>query len=298
MHKTCYLGRLTGVNGALLLTLLLLFSASVSAQQQAGDSASRAASSPPKTNTTVPAPGELRSRVDQTRIDDRIAADPAVERMLEPYSARVNALQLVIGHLDDELRKTGSGAGSLGNFVTDAMRTITAAKLGQPIDLAVTNNGGLRKNAIAAGDLHISDFFELMPFENKLVVLELSGAQLLQVLQVIAAGRDAQSGAAIVYHTNADKRNELVSVNLIGSDGKPKPIDPAATYRVVTIDYLLNVSGGSYAVFHEAKSNNQLGVTIRDAMINYVKAETAAGRSIKARVDHRIVSDEKREEQP
>jgi 2',3'-cyclic-nucleotide 2'-phosphodiesterase (5'-nucleotidase family) len=297
MHKTCNLGRIAGVYGALVLTVLLLLSTGVSAQQPSADSASRAAtqSTGPAASSTVKP--ELRSRVNETRVDDKIADDPALDRMLEPYSARVKALQVVIGHLDDELRKTGPGAGSLGNFVTDAMRVIASAKVGQPIDLAITNGGGLRKNAFAAGDLRVSDFYELMPFENKLVVLEMSGAQVLQVLQALAAGRDAQSGAAIVYHTNADKRSELVSANLIGSDGKPKAIDPAATYRVVTIDYLLNVSGGSYAVFHEAKTTNQLGVTIRDAMIDYVKGETAAGRSIKARLDHRIVADDK-EEQP
>src|SRR3989475_4786274 len=53
--------------------------------------------------------------------------------------------------------------------------------LGQPVALVVTNSGGLRKNAIAPGELHVRDIFELLPFENKLVELEMTGEQLLNV---------------------------------------------------------------------------------------------------------------------
>ncbi len=43
----------------------------------------------------------------------------AVEKMLAPYSEKVRALSVVIGHLDGALKKQGVGAGTLGNFVTD-----------------------------------------------------------------------------------------------------------------------------------------------------------------------------------
>ena len=75
-------------------------------------------------------------------------------------------------------------------------------------------------------------------------------------------------------------------------DGAEKEIDPAATYTIVSIDYLLNVAGGDYAaVLKEAKNMRPLGLTIRDAITDYVKAETAAGREIKSTLDGRFILD-------
>jgi 2',3'-cyclic-nucleotide 2'-phosphodiesterase (5'-nucleotidase family) len=217
--------------------------------------------------------------------------DPPVNRMLEVYSPRVRALDLRIGKLKGDLKKGGTGAGSLGNFVTDGMRARASLRLGRPIPLAVTNGGGLRKNVIGSGDLSQRDIFELLPFENALVAFDLTGAQVVDLLRVVVAKRDAQSGARIKYRSTADKKLELVSAKLL-VDGVEKEIDPAAIYTVISIDYLLNVTGGDYAaVLKEAKNTKPLGLTMRDALTDYVKAENAAGRQIKSTYDGRFVFD-------
>ena len=144
---------------------------------------------------------DTRSTASQTVIDATIPDDPAVDKMLEPYSGKVRALDVVIGKLEGELKKGGLGGGTLGNFVTDGMRAQASTKLGAPIDLVVSNSGGLRKSSISPGDLHIRDIFELLPFENKLVELELTGEQLLKVLQIVVASREPQAGARIKYRT-------------------------------------------------------------------------------------------------
>ncbi len=75
-------------------------------------------------------------------------------------------------------------------------------------------------------------------------------------------------------------------------DGAEKQIDPAATYTVICIDYLLNVTGGDYAaVLKKAANTRAIGVTTRDAITEYVKAETAAGRDIKSTLDGRFLFD-------
>ncbi len=131
-----------------------------------------------------------------------------------------------------------------------------------------------------------SDIFELLPFENALVALDLTGDQLLRFMAVVLSHRDAQSGAHIMYRTNDQKVNELVSVKL-QSDGAEKEIDPKATYTIVTIDYLVK-RGGDYSILQEAKNMLPLNVTMRDAVIDYVKAETGAGRAIKPTLDGRF----------
>jgi 2',3'-cyclic-nucleotide 2'-phosphodiesterase (5'-nucleotidase family) len=131
--------------------------------------------------------------------------------------------------------------------------------------------------------------YELLPFENALIEIELTGAQVLRVLQIALENREPQSGARIRYKMNEEtKKAEIVSAVLIGPDGRDKPIDPAAKYRVITIDYLLSVAGGKFALLQESKVQKPLGLTIRDAMIDYIRSETAAGRTIKAKFDGRF----------
>ena len=229
------------------------------------------------------------TRTGKTIVDATTPDDAAVERMLKPYSGKVRALNVVIGKLDGELRKGGVGAGSLGNFVTDGIRSQASAKLGKPVLLAVTNSGGLRKNTIAAGELRASDIFELMPFENALIQVDLKGEDLLKLLAVILDSRDAQSGAKIQYRMNADKA-ELVSAKFLDRQGKETEIDPQGTYSIITIDYLLNLASGRYSILQRGKNPTPLGLTLRDALMNYVKAETAAGRPIQATLDTRFVN--------
>lgn len=227
------------------------------------------------------------ARAGETLVDAKIPDDPAVERMLKPYSGKVRALNVVIGRLDGELKKGGVGAGSLGNFVTDGIRSQASLKLGKPVLLAVTNSGGLRKNTIAPGELRASDIFELMPFENALVQVDLTGEQLAKLLSVILEAKDAQSGAKIRYRMNGDKP-EMVAVKLLDARGRETEIDPNMTYSVVTIDYLLNLGTGRYSLLQGGKNPTPLGLTLRDALMNHVKAKTAAGRTVHEALDGRF----------
>jgi 2',3'-cyclic-nucleotide 2'-phosphodiesterase (5'-nucleotidase family) len=233
------------------------------------------------------APAKIGVRSGQTNIDSSIPGDDAVEKMLEPYSGKVRALSNVIGQLDGPLKKEPVGAGSLGQFVTDGVRSYARAKLGKPVALTIMNAGGLRKNEIAAGEVRAADIFELLPFENALVAIDLRGADLLKVLPALA--RDAQAGARLQYKWNDQNRPEFISAKLLNENGQEEEIDPNKIYTVVTIDYLVQVGGGAYAVLKEAKASAPLGITLRDAMMEYVKSETAAGRKLSSRVDDRYV---------
>ncbi|HEX8845793.1 MAG TPA: 5'-nucleotidase C-terminal domain-containing protein [Pyrinomonadaceae bacterium] len=258
------------------------------------------ASGPPATPSATPTPLNMRVRASERAIDDSIPNDPAVDAMLQPYSAKVRALGEPIGKLVGELKKGGMGAGSLGNFVADAIRDRAQAKLGKPVLLAITNSGGLRKNQIAEGNLTANDIYELLPFENALISLDLTGEQLKRFLNIVVSHRDAQSGARITYRTNDKKENEVVAVKL-GDKAGEMDINPSATYTIVTIDYLVK-RGGDYALLQEAKNVQPLNMTIRDAVLDYVRAETAAGRPIKAMLDGRFRFDKpgatKSEEEP
>lgn len=237
----------------------------------------------------VPTPANVRA-VTETAVDSSLADDPAVDKMLEAYSPKVRVLDQPIGKLKGDLKKGVVGAGSLGNFVTDGIRAEATAKLGRPILLAVTNSGGLRKSLIPEGNLKSRDVFELLPFENALVAFDLTGDKVLELLRVVVSHRDAQSGARINYRVTAEKQLEAESAKFLIA-GVEKEIDPAAVYTVISIDYLLNVTGSDYAVLKKATDTRPLGITIRDAITDYIKSETAAGREIIAKLDGRYVFD-------
>jgi 2',3'-cyclic-nucleotide 2'-phosphodiesterase (5'-nucleotidase family) len=251
----------------------------------------------PQTSPSPTAGAEVHARVTETQIDSTIADDPAVDQMLGAYSPRVREIEKVIGKLRGELRKGGVGAGSLGNFVTDGILFEARQKAGKSVVLAVTNAGGLRKSALAEGDLRESDIWELLPFENALVQFDLTGAQVMTLLKQVVSHRDAQAGARIKYVNDAENKPQLQSVRLL-VDGKEQEIDLNATYKVICIDYLwqrtANVPSeteGNYSVLGQAKKIEPLGLTIRDAIIDYVKKETAAGRDIKVNLDGRFLLD-------
>jgi len=232
---------------------------------------------------------DLRVKASERAIDETIPNDPAVAAVIAPYGAKVRELDSSIGKLVGELKKSGVGAGSLGNFVADALRSRASAKLGKPVLLAITNSGGLRKSEIAAGDLTANDIYQLLPFENALVALDLTGEQLRRFLDVVVAERDAQSGAKILFRTNEKKQNEIVQVRLTGRAGDEE-IDPKKIYTIVTNDYLVK-RGGDYRLLQEARRVRPVGETMRDAVIEYVKAETAAGRAVNAKLDGRFRSE-------
>ena len=273
----------------LLLLLMLVFAGAAPAFTQPA--------AKPQASAAQTGGADIHARVTETLIDASISDDTAVDKMLAGYAPRVRELDNVIGHLRGELRKGGVGAGSLGNFVTDGILTEARAKLGSSVVLAVTNAGGLRKAAISEGELKQRDIFELLPFENALVEFDLTGAQVLAVLKQVVSHRDAQAGAHIKYVIDANNRPQLAGATLL-IDGQEKEIDPAAIYKVVSIDYLWKRSStvpseteGNYSVLSQAKKIEPLGLTIRDAIIHYVKAETAAGRNIKSNLDNRFTLD-------
>lgn len=269
------------------LLVLALSAPAALAQQPApktGSTSTQPKTSPPTKSTDV------HARVSETAVDASIPGDSSVDKMLAVYSPKVRELDVVIGKLKGELRKGGTGAGSLGNFVTDGMRVQAALKSGKPITLALMNAGGMRRSTIGDGELRARDVFELLPFENALVTVDLTGEQLLKLMQTIVAKHEAQSGARLVYKTNADKTTELISAKL-REGSVEKDIDPKAIYTITTIDYLYRVGGTTYGMLQEGKNMKELGITLRDALMNYVKAETAAGRDIKPNLDGRFVYD-------
>jgi 2',3'-cyclic-nucleotide 2'-phosphodiesterase (5'-nucleotidase family) len=271
--------------------LLALVLGVISAATVHGQAIQPCEATPSSAKTAVAADKTKASvHASQTVVDQSIPNDPAMDDLVRPYADKVRQLTMVIGQLDGDLQKASAiGANTLGHFVTSGMMATARAKLGSRVDVVITNAGGLRKNTIQSGELRASDIFELLPFENALVEVELSGAQLLTLLQRVTEDRNAQAGARIQFRWNEQSRPEFISAKLVDATGNERDIDPAKTYVVVTTDYLMKLNSGNYAILKDGKNAKPLNITIREAVIEYVKAETAAGRRVRSTLDGRFV---------
>lgn len=230
---------------------------------------------------------KVNEKASETLVDSSVPDDPDIEKLLQPYREKISALTVVIGKLEGNLTKSTIGAGTLGQFVTNAMLDEARKRAGPSTAMAITNAGGLRKNEIAGGQLRVSDIFELLPFENELITIDLTGAQLLKLAEVSV--RNAQAGARVQFRWNEQNRTEVIGTKLLDANGTEHDIDPNRIYTIVTIDYLYKLNSGSYAILRQGKNLKELKVTIRDAVVDYVKSENTAGRSIRAQLDQRFV---------
>jgi 2',3'-cyclic-nucleotide 2'-phosphodiesterase (5'-nucleotidase family) len=228
-----------------------------------------------------------KTRASRTAIDASIPDDAAMDALIAPYRARLRELEVVIGRLEGTLVKGRIVGGTMGNFVTDAVRVQAGARLGRPVRVAILNRDGMRRNMVAPGELRARDIFEMLPFENELMLVEMKGAQLRRFIEVLIANKDlAQSGAQVRYRLNERGAYEAVSLKLIGPNGTLEEIDPEQSYSVVTVDFVLT-RGGPYE-FLQAIPARAIGLKIRDAVSAEVKAKAARGESVRAGDDRRI----------
>jgi 2',3'-cyclic-nucleotide 2'-phosphodiesterase (5'-nucleotidase family) len=117
-----------------------------------------------------------------------------------------------------------------------------------------------------------------MPFDNELVVLKLSGAQVKDMLNKIAEKGGIPVGGMTLLINKTTASNVTI---------KRKPFDETKDYWVVTSDYLAN-GGDNYTFFKNAKERKVMNALLRDVIINYCKDITQQGKTLKPILDGRI----------
>lgn len=159
------------------------------------------------------------------------------------------------------------------NWASDALWAMACQISPEPVDMAVVNIGGMRCNW-GAGDITFRHVFELMPFDNELVVLTMQGKEILALCDVFAIS----GGQGVAGLRMTANKGVLKSVTIAGKD-----ILPEAYYTVATSDYLSQGNDGMTPLKnHEAmwKSNKK----IRDLYIEYIKQV----KTVEAKVDGRM----------
>ncbi len=213
-------------------------------------------------------------------LGDQIDADSSISAIIKPYKEKLDAqMNDVIGKAAITLdNKPGRGESLLGNFVADLMLTRAEEKYGKNIDMAIINaHGGLR-SIISKGDIEVKDIFELMPFENTMMIIELDGKLTRQFFDRCAkTKRNNVAGARFIIRN--DKANNILIDN--------KAFDNKKTYTLAISDYLAN-GGGGFHFLKDAKFVKDLNYKVRDMIIDHVKIIAAEGQEINASWDQRI----------
>ena len=205
------------------------------------------------------------------------SADKNYEAYLQPFKQKVDAkMNVVIGEAAVTMR--GHAPESLlSNYSADVYRESASAFLGETVDMAVVNLGGLR-TVVPAGNITVGKVFELMPFENELVVLWLRGDTLLQLCQFFASvGGEGVSGLRMVIDNG-----KAVDITIGG-----KALDLTKLYSIATNDYLAGGNDKMIQLAHYEKRRNT-GIKIRSMLIESIQKETKKGNKIQSKLDGRI----------
>ena len=227
---------------------------------------------------------ELAS-VKRTRIlvDSRYdaAPDAAAAKFMEPYKHRVDSVMgPVVGEVDHDMTAHRPES-DLSNFLADIM--VWGAKdYHEKVDFGVYNMGGIRA-ALSKGKVTYGDVLDIAPFENKICFVTLTGAKVLELFSQMAhtGGEAVSHGVELVF----TRDHKLKSARLNG-----KEIDPKASYRIATLDYLAQgndkmeaFKSATNVVSPQESSNNT-----RFIIMNYFKEQTAQGKVVNAHKEGRI----------
>lgn len=188
--------------------------------------------------------------------------DPALEAIIRPYRKGVDDLMgKVIGKSSKELLNTEP---CLLNFISDFVDHRGSQLAGHPVDAALMNVGSLRRS-LPKGNITQGQIISMQPFANKIVVLELSGRDLIDAMEVYAS-RDGDGVSHQLDVTFDPDTHKVTSLLLNG-----KKINPDQTYTVATIDYLAH--GGDYMT--PLTRGKEIAVSdniVYDDLISYIRS--------------------------
>lgn len=208
--------------------------------------------------------------------------DSGIIKLYTPYKEIIDKdMNRVISHSAVEMDKDRPES-LLTNFLGDLLleegaKETQLQKLDFLPSISFYNYGGIRAS-IPKGDITVREVFELMPFENEMVYVELSGANTKIFLDYIAEhGGGSIGGARFTI-----KSDEASAITIGG-----KPFDPQLTYWLVTNDYVAG-GGDGLAVLQDRINFINSGKLIRDVIIRNLEEHQKNNETLSAKLDGRI----------
>jgi len=213
-------------------------------------------------------------------MDASVPEEPRVAAIVAGYAGQLDdAMKKVVGHttvfLDGEREHVRAMETNLGNAITDAMRLVSGAPI------ALHNGGGIRA-AIDAGDITLADILQVLPFGNEVATVELTGAQLREILaRSIAEPRPHGGFLQVSGIKLVAEGDQVVEVTVDGA-----PLDDAQTYLVTTNAFLME-GGDGYETFTRGSGQYYVGTKLDTAFVQYLTEMGTIAPEVEGRITFR-----------
>ncbi|MDH3591933.1 MAG: bifunctional metallophosphatase/5'-nucleotidase [Planctomycetota bacterium] len=199
-------------------------------------------------------------------VDAMMPYDPAIAAIADRHRAVLDkALKKVVGRLAAPARRRGGlFSSAAGNWTSDVIRRAGKAAIG------IMNKGGLRAD-LEAGAVRASDCYRLMPFDNTIVSMDLTGAGVRKLIEkhLSSGGYPALEWSGMrVFVTRSDQAWRIDKIEVGG-----EPLAADKTYRVATNSFLAR-GGDGYATFQNGKKRGKTGTLLRDALAADLEARS------------------------
>lgn len=231
-------------------------------------------------------PGLMPQQVEMQNIvvsGEQCAMDSTVVKLYLPYKEKLEKdMNRVISVADVEMQK-GRPESPLTNFLADvilaeARKEAKSQNLDGEPAVSFFNYGGIRVSSLPKGEITVGKIFELMPFENHLVLVKVDGKTMQKFLDFLARG-GGDSVAGVRFKIDGDK---AVDVSIGGS-----PLDPDKSYWLATNDYVAG-GGDGFDVLKDNQGLVKVNLKIRDMIIRHLEEKQKNKETLHAQKDGRI----------
>jgi len=214
------------------------------------------------------------------QMNKEVASDDEFTKEIEPFKTVLDKEMNAVLIISENEAIKGTPESELGNIVTDMVLLKAkhySKEINKNADFCMLNNGGLR-GTLPKGEINLGKVFELMPFENEIVLVTLTGEKTKQLFDFVAkVGGAPMSG---VKFEITDSAAVDIFINEV-------PFDKTKNYTVVTSDYLA-YGGDKYNFFKKPVEFIFLKHKLRDSMVEYLTEEGKKGNTLKPKKDGRI----------
>lgn len=190
-----------------------------------------------------------------------------IESYVKPYRDTIEKdLSAVLAYAPVTLDKSGEWQSTFGNLFSDVTKEkgnfVFNKRENKAIDFVLLNNGGIR-SILPKGNVITRTAYEIMPFENSLVVVALKGEQVQEMVDYFIAEKKPHPLSGMTFTITADNNSKNILIN-------GKPLSKNTIYYVGTNDYLAN-GGDNMIFFKKGVARYDLEYKLRNVLIDYFK---------------------------
>lgn len=210
----------------------------------------------------------------------QIAEDSTVNNIIRPYKVALDTIMSQVLIYNAAPLNKAKPEGTLNNVFCDIQLQLVSRQHPQFAPMfCVMNYGGIRLPTIAEGNITRGKVYELMPFDNELVVAKVNGITVKDICKLIAG----KGGEPLAGMRMRMKAQEAYDIHVNGA-----PLQDTSVYFLLLSDYMLNGGDGYGFVKDRAIAVYPLGVKVRDALIGELEWMQAKGLLISGKRDGRL----------